>query len=146
MRKRCARYCERSAGFRRRISFFSAAENATAVERALITVDDRIRAIVSQQGNQVVLFVYFSGHADASALHLSTTRLDVSLVEQLVRSSAATFRVLVLDACRSGSLTRVKGGTAAPPFLLRLEDQLDSQGAVFLTSSASTKTPKNQMS
>ncbi|HMI87515.1 MAG TPA: caspase family protein, partial [Polyangiaceae bacterium] len=112
-------------------------ENASAVERALIAVNDRIRAAVSHPGNQVVLFVYFSGHADASALHLSATRLEVTLIEQLVRSSAATFRVLVLDACRSGALTRVKGGAAAPPFLLRMEDQLDSQGAVFLTSSAS---------
>jgi hypothetical protein len=112
------------------------AASAPAVERALIATNDRIRATVGR-GAEVVLFVYFSGHADGAALHLSATRLDLPMMEQLVRSSAAAFRVLVLDACRSGALTRVKGGAPAPPFLLQMNDQLDSQGAVFLTSSAS---------
>ncbi|HMJ50515.1 MAG TPA: caspase family protein [Polyangiaceae bacterium] len=112
-------------------------ETATTVERAIIATNDRVRAAVGQSGTQVVLFVYFSGHADAMGLHLAGTRLELDIMEQLVRSSAAAFRVLVLDACRSGSLTRVKGGAPAPPFLLRMQDELDNQGAVFLTSSAS---------
>ena len=63
-----------------------------------------------------MLFVYYSGHADKNALHLGETRLPLVELEQLVRGSAAHFRVLLLDACGSGALTRTKGGTAAPPF------------------------------
>jgi Caspase domain len=114
-------------------------ERAPAVERALISTNDRIRATVSRPDSQAMLLVYLSAHADSRTVHLADTELDLRIIEQLVRSSAATFRVLVLDACRSGAVTRVKGGTPAPPFLARLEPQIGSQGAVFLTSSTSTE-------
>jgi hypothetical protein len=114
-------------------------ERAPVVERALIATNDRIRAAASRPDSQVMLLVYVSAHADSKAVHLADTELDLRIIEQLVRSSAAAFRVLVLDACRSGAVTRVKGGTPAPPFLARLEPQIDSQGAVFLTSSTSTE-------
>src|SRR4051812_37133854 len=52
----------------------------------------------------------------------------------LVRGSAATFRILAVDSCRSGALTRVKGGR--PPFDIRIDEHLSEQGLVLLTSSA----------
>jgi hypothetical protein len=114
-------------------------EKAPAVTRALIATNDRVRAAIGRPGTQVMLLVYFSGHADNTALHLADTDFELRTLEQLVRSSAAAFRVLVLDACRSGALTRAKGGAPGPPFLESLQRPLDSQGAVFLTSSSSTE-------
>ena len=110
-------------------------ETAPTVTRTLIAVNDRIRGALGQAGNQAVLFVYFSGHADATALHLEGARLDLTQLEQLVRGSAATFRVLMLDACRSGALTRIKGGQSAPPFALDLGSRLSGEGLAYLTSS-----------
>ncbi|HKO93593.1 MAG TPA: caspase family protein [Polyangiaceae bacterium] len=110
--------------------------DAAALQRALISVNDRVRSAESRPGAQVVLFVYYSGHADAQALHLGSTRLELTLLEQLVRSSAAAFRVLVVDACRSGSLTRVKGGSPGPAFAVRVDESLDGEGTVLLTSSS----------
>ncbi len=114
-------------------------ESAETIQRALIAMNDRVRASVSGTSNQTSLFVYYSGHADAVALHTSGTRLPISAIEQLVRSSAAGFRVLVVDACRSGALTRVKGGTPAPPFVIELETPTHAEGVAFLTSSASSE-------
>ena len=114
-------------------------EPAPVVERTLIGMNDRIRSAQSRAGVQVMLFVYFSGHADAQALHLRKTALELSLLEQLVRSSAAAFRVLVVDACRSGSLTRVKGGFAAPGFDIKIDEALSGEGTVFLTSSSANE-------
>jgi hypothetical protein len=114
-------------------------ESATGVQRALIAVNDRIRAAQGIPGAQVVLFVYYSGHADAEALHLNGTRLELLAIDQLVRSSAAAFRVLVVDACRSGSLTRLKGGTPAPAFAVQVDETLDGEGTVFLTSSSANE-------
>ena len=111
-------------------------EDAPTVMRTLISINDRVRAAVEQSGTQVVLFVYFSGHADAAALHLTGSRLDLTQLEQLVRGSAATFRVLMLDACRSGALTRIKGGRSAAPFALDLGDRLAGEGLAYLTSSS----------
>lgn len=110
-------------------------EDAGVVRRALIAVNDRIR----EAGDRAVLFVYYSGHADAGALHLGASSLELGELEQLVRGSAAAFRLLVLDACRSGALTRVKGGTPVPPFELRVSERVAGEGAVFLTSSSASE-------
>jgi hypothetical protein len=123
------------SGFRVEDMVLAKGEEAPAIERILINVNARVRSGVARPGTDVLLFVYYSGHADASALHLGKTTLDLTLIEQLVGSSAASFRVLVVDACRSGAITRVKGGRPGPPFL-EMTDRLDSQGAVFLTSSS----------
>src|SRR5262249_25816864 len=78
-------------------------------------------------------------HADAGALHLGSTPLELRELEQLVRGSAASFRLLFLDACRSGALTRVKGGTPIPPFDIHLGERVAGEGAVFLTSSSASE-------
>ncbi|HEV8549978.1 MAG TPA: caspase family protein [Polyangiaceae bacterium] len=127
------------AGFQPDRMLLLRGESAAVVERSLIGMNDRIRAAQSRPGVQVMLFVYFSGHADAQALHLNKTTLELSLIEQLVRSSAAAFRVLVVDACRSGALTRVKGGVAAPAFDIKIDEALSGEGTVFLTSSSANE-------
>jgi hypothetical protein len=109
--------------------------DAEVVRRTLIAVNDRVRAAA----HGAVLFVYYSGHADAEALHLGASSLPLGELEQLVRGSAAAFRLLVLDACRSGALTRVKGGTPVAPFELRLAERTPGEGAVFLTSSSASE-------
>ncbi len=114
-------------------------ETAETVQHTLIALNDRIRSSVARPGTQVVLLVYYSGHADSRALHLGSTRLELLVLEQLVRSSAASFRVLVVDACRSGALTRVKGGRAMPAFDVRVDEQLSGEGVVFLTSSSANE-------
>jgi len=110
-------------------------QDAAALRRALIAVNERIRV----SGREGVLFVYYSGHADPEALHLGASTLPLLELEQLVRGSAATFRLLVLDACRSGALTRVKGGRPIPPFDLRASERVPGEGAVFLTSSSASE-------
>jgi hypothetical protein len=109
--------------------------DAGTVRRALIAVNERVRTAP----RDTVLFVYYSGHADAQALHPGPSPLELGELEQLVRGSAATFRLLVLDACRSGALTRVKGGTPIPPFELRAAERVPGEGAVFLTSSSASE-------
>src|SRR5207244_12113838 len=110
-------------------------QDAGTVRRTLIAVNDRVRAA----GRQAMLTVYYSGHADSGALHLGASSLELPELEQLVRGSAATFRLLILDACRSGALTRVKGGAPIPPFDIRLGEPVAGEGAVFLTSSSASE-------
>lgn len=112
---------------------------ADVMRSALIALNDRVRAAASRPDTQVMLFVYYSGHADAKALHLGSTRLALLELEQLVRGSAAHFRALLIDACGSGALTRGKGGTAAAPFPVELGEELDGQGVAFLTSSSASE-------
>jgi hypothetical protein len=113
-------------------------ESGARAQSTLISLNDRIRSAIAQ-GDEAFLFVYYSGHAGADALHMSRTHFELSQLEQLVRGSSATFRVLVVDACRSGALTRVKGGRAVAPFDIRVNEHLSEQGLVFLTSSAANE-------
>jgi hypothetical protein len=104
--------------------------------RALITINDRIRTGAPAD---TMLLVYYSGHASADELHLGTTSLAVAQLESLVRGSSATIRILILDSCRSGALTRVKGGSVGPPVAISLDDKLAGEGVVFLTASSANE-------
>jgi hypothetical protein len=110
-------------------------ESAARAQATLIAINDRIRATIAA-GNEALLFVYYSGHGGADALRMAGTRLDLVQLEQLVRGSAATFRVLAVDACRSGALTRTKGGQPAAAFDIKVDERLAEQGLVLLTSSS----------
>jgi hypothetical protein len=114
-------------------------EPADVIRQTLITMNDRVRQAMTSPDTQALFVVYYSGHADAAALHAAGTQLEVRQVEQLVRGSAASFRVLILDSCRSGALTRVKGGLPAPAVNVRLDARLAGEGVVFLTSTAANE-------
>lgn len=107
---------------------------ADAVRRALIATNERIR-VDQRTGRHTVLVVYYSGHGDADALHLGDSRLPLRELEALVRGSSAQIRILVIDSCRSGSVTRVKGGKAAPPLALSAATEVSGEGLIVLTAS-----------
>ncbi len=113
-------------------------EDAARAQATIIAVNERVRADIAS-GADALLFVYYSGHAGTDALHMANTRFDLAQLEQLVRGSAATFRILAVDACRSGALTRIKGGRPAPPFDIDVDERLSEQGVVLLTSSAANE-------
>ena len=113
-------------------------KSADQVRRALIATNERIRT-TQRSTADTVLFVYYSGHGDADALHLGETRLALREIEALVRGSPAGLRVLVIDACRSGSITRVKGGRLALPLAPATAAPLLGEGMVVLTASTLTE-------
>lgn len=107
--------------------------NAKAIRDALHALNARIRRSETQDA---ALVVYYSGHADAVGLHLGRTTLQYDELRQIVEGSAAKVRVLILDGCRSGGLTRVKGAQTASAFMIKLDDRLDVEGLAVMTSSA----------
>lgn len=107
--------------------------DADAVERAFTVLRSRVRDAAPERP---LLIVYYSGHADAQALRLRGTRLGFARLEALARAVGADVSVLIVDACRSGGLTRVKGATPAPPFEIRATDSLASEGFAVITSAA----------
>jgi hypothetical protein len=111
------------------------APTAARVRGALVdlslAIQDQVRA-----GHEAVLFVYYSGHSDAQNLHLGGTELGTEELSKLVRLSPAKLKVLLLDSCRSGALTRVKGGQQVPPFQIGVEDKLRFEGYAVITSSS----------
>jgi hypothetical protein len=111
-------------------------ENSGTVSRALISVNDRIRRQIGSSSDQALLLVYYSGHADAESLHLGHTSLGIEQIKEMVKESSATVRILILDSCRSGALTKVKGFRRSDAFPIRVTHGLSGEGVVFITSSA----------
>jgi hypothetical protein len=111
---------------------FVQSPDAAAARRALIATNERIRA---QSAGDSVLVVYYSGHGDTRALHLGGTELALAELDGLVRGSAARVRVLIVDACDSGMLTRTKGGRPAPARMVP-RFRLTGDGVVVLAASA----------
>jgi hypothetical protein len=113
-------------------------EDADTARGTLIAFNDRIRQATSAPDTDVVLFVYYSGHADAERLHMAGTALSMKELAQLVRGSAAQFRLVVLDACQSGAMTRRKGARVRPPFALPGERSA-GEGLAFLTATSESE-------
>jgi hypothetical protein len=99
-------------------------DSAEDVLRALAGLEQRLRGV-----EDAVLIVYYSGHADSSALHLGEHRLALTTLDERLQQSAARVRLLVVDACRSGSLTRVKG----------TDEPLRAAGYAVITASAAAE-------
>lgn len=111
---------------------------ATTAREALIATNERIRSQADQlrQADEAsLLIVYYSGHSDAESLHLGDSNLSLSEIEGLVRGSSARIRVLIVDSCRSGVLTRAKGGRPAPAMRIQVV-RAAGDGVVVLAASA----------
>lgn len=55
------------------------------------------------------LTVYLSGHAGDGVLHLDDSELPLTELVDFVKQAPVEVGVLIVDACRSGSMTRLKG-------------------------------------
>lgn len=107
--------------------------SATELRRALIELNARIR----QDADGSMLFVFYSGHADGSSLHLGGSRLSLGEFRDLVAGSSATTRLLVIDACNSGAVTRAKGGKPAASFTVKAPPlPISARGLAILASSS----------
>lgn len=107
--------------------------SATDVRRALIELNAKIR----NDTDGAMLLVFYSGHADGTSLHLGGSRFAMDEFRDLVAGSSAATRLLFIDACQSGALTRVKGGRAAPSFTKAPPPiPIRARGLAILASSA----------
>ena len=105
----------------------------TAFEQGLADLGRRVRA-ASWRGDRLEVLLYYSGHADEEGLLLAGDHLGYQQVLDSLKTTKAAVRIAVLDACNSGTITRIKGGKPRPPFLV--DESFDMRGYAFLTSSS----------
>ncbi len=105
-------------------------------KRVLEVVDEMGRRAAGDDELSLVI-VYYSGHADSRSLHLDGTQLGFDELTEALADLPAELRVLVVDACRSGGLTRVKGASPVEPFQIQAQDKLETHGTAIITSSSS---------
>ena len=112
-----------------------AGRTADDVRRALEEMATHLR---STPGEHVAL-VFYSGHADGQDLHLGRSSLPMTELREAVATLPAAVRVLILDACQSGIVTRAKGGVPGPGYFLGLQERERTQGLAILAASAASE-------
>ncbi len=103
---------------------------------AIVSVEARA-ADAARRGEKTALFFYYSGHAKDGALRLGETRIPIDGFKSRIAASQFDVRVAILDSCRSGALTRIKGARKLPAFEIQSDNSKNAKGVVILTSSTS---------
>ncbi len=81
------------------------------------------------------LFVfYYSGHADANGLRLSEDTFYFDALKHDLRAVNADVSIGVLDACRAGAITRLKGGAVTASIFQ--QEETSAEGEAWLTASS----------
>ncbi len=93
-------------------------------------------ASAGDEGDDTLFIFYYSGHAKDGELRLGDTRLSLVDLKKLVEATNATVRVALLDSCRSGSITRLKGAAKGAPITMAIDDATEQMGQVFITASS----------
>lgn len=93
---------------------------------------DRLRA--PGPSRRVELIFYYSGHSDEEGLLFGEERFPYRDLRARLDALPADVRIAILDSCASGAMTRRKGGTWKPPFVV--DDSSKVKGHAILTSSA----------
>ncbi len=106
------------------------------VANALTELSQRAKLARSTY-QRVEAVVYYSGHADEEGLLIKGKCFSFRDFRKAVDDVPAAVRIAVVDACASGSLTRLKGGTALPAFLA--DQSSHSEGYAILTSSSANE-------
>ena len=106
---------------------------ALAVNQAVRALRTRVDEARATSGRVETVF-YYSGHADESGLLLGSERVSYKDLRDELNAAQADVRIAVLDACASGAMTRLKGGSPRLPFLVDASSNM--KGHAFLTSSS----------
>jgi hypothetical protein len=108
------------------------------VEQALAQVRQQVEQTKRTPETRTVLVFYFSGHSDGEGLEMGNEVLLYSRLRNMV-SGIGDIRVVIVDACNSGSGMREKGARVAEPFVIKLNDTLNSSGDAYISSSAANE-------
>lgn len=88
------------------------------------------------QARRTEVIIYYSGHADERGLLLSGQRLDYDEIQGALAALSTPMKLLIVDSCHAGVLTRAKGGSTSPGFLQHYPSQIKGR-AVLASGSAS---------
>ncbi len=107
--------------------------------RVLAAVDGlaaKVRA-AADRGEQAAVLFYYSGHARANAVNLGSEELALATLRERLGALPSALTIVVLDACQSGSFTRVKGAEPAADFTYNSVSRLTQKGLAVMASSTS---------
>jgi hypothetical protein len=107
------------------------------IRRSLKDLRQRIQLLKKHNPIGVECVVYYSGHGGFDGFHLNGESYSYREFYDDIHSLPCDLLIVVLDACNSGNLLKLKGlSYGAGEFRVKIYDK---QGEVFITSSADTE-------
>ncbi|MDB5046934.1 MAG: peptidase [Fibrobacteres bacterium] len=108
------------------------------VSKVMSVFEDARKKIVTLrgEGQKVQLLIYYSGHGSEDALHMNGEKLALSSIREFFHDMQADLKILIADACFSGSLIQAKGAKLLDPVPVKYQDELKVNGSAILTSSS----------
>jgi len=104
--------------------------------QAVLDALDRLLREADAASHEAVLFFYYSGHADDTALYPAGRTLPMAELKPRLEDARAKVRIGIIDSCRGGGWTGTKGLTAAEPFDVNVPLGLSNEGSIFIASSS----------
>ena len=109
--------------------------DAAHMRRALEAMRRRVEHDRALYPQATFVFVFFySGHAGTGGLHPQGSLLSYQELVAMTDAVAADARVLIVDACHAGVLTRSKGAVFADPFPIVVPEAQVGQGTAVLAA------------
>ena len=102
----------------------------------LEALDRELARAAKNPSEPLVLFFYYSGHADAHALYPGGKPLMLTELRARLDSKTAQVRVGLIDACRGGGWTGAKGLTETETFEIELPGLVSNEGSALVASSS----------
>lgn len=93
-------------------------------------------ADLRKENRKVQLLIYYSGHGSGEALHVNGEKLPLAWIREAFGEMDADLKILVADACFSGSLIQTKGAALAEAMPVVYQDELTVNGSAIITSSS----------
>jgi hypothetical protein len=105
----------------------------------LAAIDDVATKVRSNaaRGEQSEVVFYYSGHARANAVSIGGEELPLQTLRTRLSGLPSALTIVVLDACQSGSFSRVKGAEPAADFSYNSVSRLTQKGLAVMASSTS---------
>lgn len=94
----------------------------------------RMLTDAGQSGTRREILFYYSGHSDEQGILLGNDTLFYREFKEALADLPADVRIAILDSCSSGALTRGKGGSRRPSFLM--DASVSVKGHAFMTSAS----------
>ena len=94
----------------------------------------RLSAQARSNSQRTELVFYYSGHSDENGILLNRESYGYRELRDRISSVQADMRIVILDSCSSGAITRAKGGVKTQPFLF--DSSVSAEGYAYLTSSS----------
>lgn len=89
-----------------------------------------------KSSTDALLVVYYSGHADGSALYPNGEAFPLAELRESLQRVPAAVRIGIVDACDGGGWTGAKGARVTAPFAVQLPEALSTEGLALIASSS----------